>query len=167
MTIWPFSDFIGSGLGACSALVFSPIRLGKPFLYAVQGPLGVFTEGMSPPEVLHFFLKQLGLLHTVFTLWVRVFIMLYLAEKWWWLSHCKYWYVWVSFLYTVIDSLPSASGLRVVSMKGMALSSLLFSTVNLIARSTLFMCWRKLCLFLPFGQTKCHPHTWAIFWEGR
>ena len=103
-------------------------------------------------------------IYTVFALCIRVFITLYLAERWWWLSHFRYWSVWVDFLYTVIDSLPSVSNVTMVSKKGMAPSSLLFSTVNLMAGSTLFMCWRKHCLFLPFGQFKCHPHSWAIFW---
>ena len=44
------------------------------------------------------------------------------------------------------DSLPSVSGLIMVSKKGMGLSSLLSSIVNLMARSTLLMCWRKFCL---------------------
>ena len=47
-----------------------------------------------------------GLLHTVEALWERVWITLNLAEMWWWLSHCKYWSVWVGFLYTVMDSVP-------------------------------------------------------------
>ena len=34
-----------------------------------------------------------GLLHTVKALWERVWITLNLAERWWWLSHCKYWSV--------------------------------------------------------------------------
>ena len=60
-----------------------------------------------------------GLLHTVFALWERVWMTQNLAEKWWWLSHCKYWSVCVGFLYTVMARLPSALGLTVVSKKGM------------------------------------------------
>ena len=68
-----FYYFIGSGLGACGALTFSPIinltgGLSKPLLYPVQGPFGVFTVGKSLPEVLHFFLQQLGFCYTVFAL---------------------------------------------------------------------------------------------------
>ena len=48
-----------------------------------------------------------------------------------------------------MDSVPSASGLTMVSKKGMDPSSLLSSTVNLIAGSTLLMCWRK-ALFVDF-----------------
>ena len=45
-------SFIGSWLGACAALTFSPITsltsgFGKPFLHPVQGPCGVFTAGES------------------------------------------------------------------------------------------------------------------------
>ena len=49
----------------------------------------------------------------------RVWMTLNLAERWWWLSHCKYWSVCVGFLYTVMDREPSASGLTIVSKKGM------------------------------------------------
>ena len=38
-----------------------------------------------------------GLLHTVEALWERVWITLNLAERWWWLSHCKYWSVMCGF----------------------------------------------------------------------
>ena len=83
-----------------------------------------------------------GLLHTVEALWERVWITLNLAERWWWLSHCKYWSVWMGFLYTVMDSVPSASGLTTVS-----------STANFMAGSTLFMCWRKPCLLTSLWMT--------------
>ena len=95
-----------------------------------------------------------GLLHTVEALWDRVWITLNLAERWWWLCHCKYWSVCVGFLYTVMDRVPSASGLTIVSKKGMDPSSLLSSTVNLIAGSTLLMCWRKSCLLASLWMTK-------------
>ena len=79
---------------------------------------------------------------------------LYLAERWQWQSHCKYWSMCVGFLYTVMDSLPSFSTFTMVSKKGMAPSSLLFSTVKCIAGSTLLMCCRKFCLFSSFWMTK-------------
>ena len=34
------------------------------------------------------------------------------------LSHCKYWSVCVGFLYTVMDTEPSTSGLTIVSQEG-------------------------------------------------
>ena len=95
-----------------------------------------------------------GLLHTVEALWERVWITLNLAERWWWLSHCKYWSVCVGFLYTDMDREPSASGLTIVSKKGMDPSSLLSSTANLMAGSTLLMCWRKPCLLASLWMTK-------------
>ena len=64
------------------------------------------------------FWRRSGLLHTVWALWVRVWITLNFAERWWWLSHCRYWSMWVGFLYTVIDRVPSASGFTMVSKKG-------------------------------------------------
>ena len=100
------------------------------------------------------FWSNSGLLHTVEALWERVWMTLNLAERWWWLFHCKYWSVCVGFLYTVMDREPSTSGLTIVSKKGMEPSSLLSSTVNLIAGSTLFMCCRKPCLLASLWITK-------------
>ena len=97
--------------------------------------------------------RSSGLLHTVWALWVRVWITLNFAERWWWLSHYRYWSMWIGFLYTVIDRFPSASGFTMVSKKGMAPSSLLFSTVNCMAGSTLLMCCRKSCLWIFFWMT--------------
>ena len=56
-------DFIGGGLGACSALVVSLINnltggLGKPSLHPVQGPFGILTVSECCPEMLHFFLGE-------------------------------------------------------------------------------------------------------------
>ena len=99
------------------------------------------------------FWRRSGLLQIVLALWVRELITLYLAERWWWLSHCKYWSICVSCLYTVIDSSPSVSGFTMVYKKGMAPSSLLFSTVNCVAGLTLLMCCRKLFLFTDFWMT--------------
>ena len=100
------------------------------------------------------FWSSSGLLHTVEALWERVWITLNLSERWWWLSHCKYWYVWVGFLYTVMDSVPSASGLTMLSKKGKDPSSLLSSTVNFMAGSRLLMCWRKPYLLTSLWMTK-------------
>ena len=99
-------------------------------------------------------LSNSGLLHTVWTLREGVLIMLHLAERLWWLSHCKYWSVWVGFLYTVMDRPPFSSGFTMVSKKGMEPSSLLSSTVNFMAGSTLLMCWRKPCLLTSLLMTK-------------
>ena len=51
--------------------------------------------------------RSSGLLQTVWALCERMWITLNLAERWWWLSHYRYWSVWVGFLYTVIDKAPS------------------------------------------------------------
>ena len=85
--------------------------------------------------------------------WVRVLMTLYLAEMMV-VVHCKYWSMWIGFLYTVVYSLPSVSGFTMVSMKGMAPFSLLFSTVNCMAGLTLLTCCRKYCLFSSFWMTK-------------
>ena len=59
-------DFIGSGLGACSALSVSPTidlagRPVKAFLHLVQSPFGVFTLGECLPEMLNFFVEKIRL----------------------------------------------------------------------------------------------------------
>ena len=50
----------------------------------------------------------------------------------WWLSHCKYWFVWVGFLYMEVDKLPSSFTVTKVPRKGNDPSSLVFSAVNWI-----------------------------------
>ena len=72
-----------------------------------------------------------GLVQTVLALWVSVPMTLYLADRLWWLSHCKYWSVWVGLQYTVMERELSAWGVTKVSRKGMAPSPWWPSTVNL------------------------------------
>ena len=88
-----------------------------------------------------------GLVQTTLALWVSVPMTLYLEDRLWWLSHCKYWSVWVGFWYTWKDKELSANGVTRVSRKGMAPFSWLSSTVNLIAGSTLLMCSRNSSLW--------------------
>ena len=57
-------NFIGSGLGACGALVVNPINdlhggPVKPFLHFIQSPLWVFKLGECLPEMIHFFAEKL------------------------------------------------------------------------------------------------------------
>ena len=91
-------NFSGGSRGTVSTLVINPINgltggLVKSFLHFVQSPLGILAFSESLPEILFFFLSSLGLLHTVWALWERVLMTLNLAERLWWLSHCKYWSV--------------------------------------------------------------------------
>ena len=151
-------NFFSGSRGTIGALVVNPINglTGRPvesYLHLVQSPFGILALGESFPEVFLSCLSNSGLLHTVLALWERVLITLNLAERLWWLSHCKYWSVWVDFLYTVMDRPPFSSGLTMVSKKGMEPSSLL-STVNFMAGSTWLMCWRKSCLLTSLWMTK-------------
>ena len=100
------------------------------------------------------FWRSSSLWHNVLPLWVMVLITLYVADRWWWLSHCRYWSVWVGFPYTVIDNVLSGSGLTRVSKEGMAPSCLVSSTVTFMASSILLMCSRKFCLCSSFWMTK-------------
>ena len=68
--------------------------------------------------------------HTALALGNNVLMTLYLPVMAWWVSHCKYWLVWVGFLYTVVSILPSLEGVTRVSRKGIDPSILVFSAVN-------------------------------------
>ena len=72
---------------------------------------------------------------------------LYLADRLWWLCHCKYWSVWVGLWYIVMERELSALGVTKVSRKGMAPFPWLPSTVNLIAGSMLLIWSRNACLW--------------------
>ena len=64
-------DFIGGGLGACSALVVSLITnltggLGMPSFHPVQGPFGVLTVCECFSEMIHFLLEKLRFIANCF-----------------------------------------------------------------------------------------------------
>ena len=84
----------------------------------------------------------------------KEFITLYLLAMEWWPSHCKYWLVWVGFLYMEVDKLPSSFTVTRVSRKGRAPSALVFSAVNWIFSSILFKCWKNSSLCAVFWMTK-------------
>ena len=76
--------------------------------------------------------KSPGVVQTDLALWVSAPMTLYLADRLWWLSHCKYWSVWVGLWYTLILRELSASGLTKVSRKGIAPFSWLPATAHFI-----------------------------------
>ena len=141
-------------------VLFTGFPLGVSHVTLFLSPLMNFHSTLSRAHLGYLYLvrtflrccnslfKSSGLVHTVLALWVRVLITLYLAARSWWLSHCKYWSVWISFLYTVSDMVLPASGSTKVSRNGIAPFSLLPSTVNLMTGSTLLICSRKVC-FCP------------------
>ena len=151
-----------------------------PFL-VLSAPCSVVSSWMLPSSWLLFrsllwtlFIAHLGCLHldrsslrcyysllqsscpiqTILALWIRVLMTLYLAARLWWLSYCKYWSVWVGFLYIEIDKELSSSGFTKVSRKGIALFLWLPSTVNIIAVSKLLMWSRNNCLLASCWMTK-------------
>ena len=71
-------------------------------------------------------LRSSDFVQTVLAMQVRVQMTLYLATRWWYLSHWGYWSVGMGFLYTVRDSGFSDRGFTMVSRNGMAPSYLLF-----------------------------------------
>ena len=134
--------------------------------HPVHGPYRVFAVVECFSEVVHFFVEKLWLTAYCSSPTGKSVNNLYFANKWWWLSHCRYWSMWVGFLYTVIDNVFSASGFTRVSKKGMAPSSPVSSTVNFMAGSTLLMWPRKNCfafflldektLTIPWGDEHCY-----------
>ena len=94
-----------------------------------------------------------GLVQTVLALCVRVPMTLNLADKLWWLSHCKYWSVWVGLCYTVNERELSASGVTKVWRKGIPPFLWEPSTVNLIGGSMLLTCSRNPCLSILCWMT--------------
>ena len=156
-----------------------------PFL-VLSAPCSVVSSWMLPSSWLLFrsllwtlFIAHLGCLHldrsslrcyysllqsscpiqTILALWIRVLMTLYLAARLWWLSYCKYWSVWVGFLYIEIDKELSSSGFTKVSRKGIALFLWLPSTVNIIAVSKLLMWSRNNCLLASCWMTKVSSTT--------
>ena len=81
-------------------------------------------------------------------------MMLYLFVMAWWLSHCRYWLVWVGFLYTVVARLPSLWGVTKVSKKGIDPSALVVSAVNLMFGSSEFIWWKNSSLCCSSWMTK-------------
>ena len=165
-------NFIGSGLGACSALAVSPITdlIGWPsksFLHLVQSPFGIATICKSFPEMLHFCLEEFriapdcfgpmgkGTNDTIFGWEMMVTVPLLV------LVHVHKFPTYSNGHLTIILFFT------VVSRKGMAPSSSLFSIVNWMAGSTLFMCCRKLCLFSSFCMTKVSSTYWHQSLGGR
>ena len=92
--------------------------------------------------------------HACLALCNRELMMLYLFAMAWWLSHCKYWLVWVGFLYTVVARLPSLWGVTKMSKKGIDPSALVVSAVNLMFGSSEFMWWKNSSLCCSSRMTK-------------
>ena len=128
-------------LGLAGALVFNFILLiaNPGYLHAVRTFWICVSSSSNWSFVEHIFLA----------LWNNVLITLYLADMAWWLSHWRYWFVWVGFLYTLVNRLLSFCGMTRVSKNGMAPSALVFSAVNWIFPSIELMCWKKL-FFVSF-----------------
>ena len=157
--VFPWGVYLCCFCLSCCLLVWCCYNLGvvvtisllvvvyKFILYFVNGPPWVLTLTKAFLRCCNSSLRSSGVVHTVLALWVSV-ATLYLAERLWWLSHCKCWSVWVGFQYTVILNELSASGLTKVSGNRIAPVSWLPSTVNFIAGSMLLMWSRNNCLWV-------------------
>ena len=126
---------------SCSLRIFWMAHLG--YLHCVRTSSRCFNSSFSSWE----------LEHTALALCVRVLITLYLQARLWWLSHCRYWSVWVGFLYTLVVNVPSSWGVTKMSKKGIEPSCLCSSVVNCMAGSTEFMCCRNSSLLFCCKMT--------------
>ena len=89
-------------------------------------------------------------------------ITLYLLDMAWWLSHCKYWLVWVGFLYTLVDRLPSLLVLLKFPER-VWIHQLWWFQLWILSSLQWHWCdWKTLlCVLFPKWQ-KCHPQISSI-----
>ena len=114
----------------------------KHYFVPCWWPMGVFAPYQSLPKVLKFLLKKLWISANCFSLWMSVPMTLYLADRLWWLPHCKYRSVCVGLQYTEIERELSANGVTKVSRNGIAPFPWVPSIVNVIAGSMLLI-WSR------------------------
>ena len=148
---------LGLGLLSCRLLLLmlsSKLLLMYLFWTLLMDQLGSLHLIKTSLRRCNSFWKSSGMVQTVLALWTSVPMTLYLADRLWWLSHCKYWSVWVGLCYTVMERELSASGVTEVSRKGMAPFPWLPSTVNMIAGSMLSIWSRNACLWACCWMTK-------------
>ena len=99
--------------------------------------------------------------HTALALWNSVLITLYFADMAWWLSHFRYWSVWVGFLKTVVIKLPSDCWMTNVSKKDIGPSAFVFSAVNCMPSSVELICLRNSSLCVDLIKQKCHQQIFS------
>ena len=90
---------------------------------------------------------------TTLALCTNVLNTLCLAVMWWLLSQCRYWSVWVGFLYTEVLNVLSCCMVTRVSRNGSE-PCCVDSTVNCMCGSWLLMCWRSAWLCSALLMTK-------------
>ena len=128
------------------ALVSSRLLLITLFWTLLMAQLGYLHLPRASFRCFNSSLRSSGVVQTTLALWMSVPVTLYLEDNLWWLSHCKYWSVWVGFWYTWKERELSARGVTRVSRKGIAPFTWFPSTVNLIAGSILLIWSRNPCL---------------------
>ena len=137
LCVWYYYVALFSRMFLSRDLFLLPILL---FLESLlDGPLWIFALAWYLLQMFQTSSTSFGVEQMVCALCDRVLITLYLAAILWLLSHGRYRSVCVGFLDTSIVKVQSASGLMVVSRKGMEPSSLASSTVNWMEGSTVLM----------------------------
>ena len=147
-------------------LVSSQLLLITLFWTLLMAQLGYLHLPRASLRCFNSSLRSSGVVQTTLALWVSVPMTLYLEDTLWWLSHCKYWSVWVGFQYTWKERELSARGVTRVSRKGIAPFAWFPSTVNLIAGSMLLIWSRNPCLcaccwMTQVSSTKLN-HAWGV-----
>ena len=150
--------FIGSGLGTCRPWLLAPVVASLEGLFSMLSTLSKAHLGY-----LHWvsaFLRwstslwrSSGLLHTVWALWVRVLITLNFAERWWWLSHCRYWSVWVDFSVHSHGQIPISLWVYNGVQEGDGTILLLGLLCKLDGRVNTVNAFRRSCLWSSFWMT--------------
>ena len=111
--------------------------------------------------------SSLGLEQTALVLWVRVLITFYLATKFWWLSHWRYYSVCVGFLYTSVNQVLFVSGVIIVSRKGFEPVGLVSTAVNWMEGAAALM-WCKsyslliCCCTTEISSTSFPDPRWVL-----
>ena len=141
---------LGLGLLSCRLLLLmlsSWLLLMYLFWTLQRAQLGFFHLKRASLRCCNSFWKNSVLEQTVLALWISVPMTLYLADRLWWLSYCKYWSVWVGLQYAVKERELSVSGVTKGSRWAIAPFPWSPSTVNLIAGSMLLIWSRNACLW--------------------
>ena len=133
-------------LFSCSRSTLWKAHLG--YLHCVRASSRCFNSSFSSGE-----LEQ-----TALALCVRVLITLYLQARLWWLSHCRYWSVWVGFLYTLVVSVPSSWGVTKMSKKGMEPFLILFLCGKLYGWIHRVYVLQELFFLILLQNDKCVIH---------
>ena len=100
--------------------VSSQLLLRTLFCIFLMAQYGYLQFPRAPLRCFNSSLRSSGIVQTTLALLVSAPMTLHLEDKLWWLSHCKYWSIWVGFQYTWKDRELSVRGVTRVSRNRIA-----------------------------------------------